>query len=133
MVAKTGIVEFIDRDSSSFKIKVLGKIESYKTIKFYDFTSARKMMTRIVQNEETGKVLAISKGADSAIISKCVPRRLYNTGCHSARDQGRTEKFDEEEKAVMDKIEVFAAQGYRTLTFAMKELNSPEIDGVQTQ
>lgn len=77
MVAKTGIVEFIDRDSSSFKIRVQGKLETYKTIKFYDFTSSRKMMTRIVQNEQTGKVLVISKGADSAIISRCVSRRLY--------------------------------------------------------
>lgn len=33
-------------------------------------------MTRIVENVETGRVLALSKGADSAIISRCVPRKL---------------------------------------------------------
>ena len=48
MAAKTGLCEFVDRDSAVFTIKVLGKIEEYRTVKFYDFTSARKMMTRIV-------------------------------------------------------------------------------------
>jgi magnesium-transporting ATPase (P-type) len=35
------------------RIKVKGKIEVYKNLKFFDFTSDRKMMTRIVQNAET--------------------------------------------------------------------------------
>lgn len=86
MVTKTGLVEFVDRDTSSFKIKVLGKLETYKTIKFFDFTSARKMMTRVVQNVDTGKVLAIAKGADSAIIEKSIPRKLFASGRFSARD-----------------------------------------------
>ena len=86
MAAKTGLVEFIDRDSSTFKIKVEGKMEEYRTLKFFDFTSSRKMMTRIVQNIETGRVLAISKGADSAIFSRCVPRALASAGNYSARD-----------------------------------------------
>lgn len=109
MATKTGLVEFIDRDSSNFKIKVQGKLETYKTIKFFDFTSARKMMTRIVQNEETGKVLVISKGADSAIIGRCIPRKLFSSGNYSARDQGKVEQFDDEERSIMDKIEMFAA------------------------
>ena len=50
------------------------QLEEYRTVKFFDFTSARKMMTRIVQNVETGKVMVISKGADSAILSRCIPR-----------------------------------------------------------
>jgi magnesium-transporting ATPase (P-type) len=33
----------------------------------------------------------------------------------------------------VDRIEQFAAKGFRTLTFAMKELESAEIDGVLTQ
>jgi len=86
MAAKTGLVEFIDRDSSTFKIKVEGKMEEYRTLKFFDFTSSRKMMTRIVQNIETGRVLAISKGADSAIFSRCVPRALASAGNYSARN-----------------------------------------------
>ena len=78
MAEKTGLVEFIDRNSTFFKIRVQGEIEEYKTIKFFDFTSARKMMTRVVQNTATGKVMVISKGADSAILSRCIPRNLTN-------------------------------------------------------
>ena len=43
------------------------------------------------------------------------------------------EMLDVEEQAVVDRIEEFAAQGYRTLTFALKELDSADIDGVLTQ
>ena len=63
---------FIDRDSATFTIKINGVKETYKNIKFYDFDSARKMMTRVVQNTKTGKVYVMVKGADSAIISRCV-------------------------------------------------------------
>ena len=92
-------------------------------MKFYDFTSARKMMTRVVQNVETGRVLSLTKGADSAILSRCVPRCLPSEpGQNRIADQGKTTLFNCEEKAIADVIEDFAAQGFRTLTFGMKEL-----------
>ena len=56
----------------------MGNIEEYRNLKFYDFTSARKMMTRVVQNVETGRVYAFSKGADSSILSRTVPRSLQH-------------------------------------------------------
>lgn len=80
MAAKTGLCEFIDRNSAVFTIKVQGKIEEYRTVKFYDFTSARKMMTRIVENVKTGRVICLTKGADSAILERCVPRNLAPQG-----------------------------------------------------
>ena len=88
MAAKTGLVEFIDRNSSIFTIKVQGEIEEYRTLKFFDFTSARKMMTRIVQNVKTDQVLVLSKGADSAILSRCIPREVLRmrSGVRSIKD-----------------------------------------------
>ena len=88
MSEKTGLVKFVDRNSSSFTIEVEGKIEEYRTLKFFDFTSARKMMTRIVQNVETGKVLVLAKGADSAIFEKSIPRNVLRNrnGFRQARD-----------------------------------------------
>ena len=105
MAAKTGLVEFIDRNSATFTIKVNGEIEEYQTIKFFDFTSARKMMTRIVQNSRTGKVMVICKGADSAILSKCIPRQVLDRrdGLRNARDQGMANNdLDEEEKDILN-------------------------------
>ena len=74
MCSKTGLCEFVDRNSATIQIRVQGEIEEYNNLKFYDFTSARKMMTRVVQNVKTGKVLSMTKGADSAILSRTIPR-----------------------------------------------------------
>ena len=73
MAKRAGLVEFLDRDSSQLRIKVKGKIEVYKNLKFFDFTSDRKMMTRIVQNVETEEVTVLAKGADSSIFKRCLP------------------------------------------------------------
>jgi len=54
MAAQTGLCEFVDRNSAQLTIKVMGEIEEYRNLKFFDFTSARKMMTRVVQNIKTG-------------------------------------------------------------------------------
>ena len=77
MGREAGLIEFISRDSSHLKIRVQGKIETYKNIKFYEFTSERKMMTRIVQNEETGEVRIFCKGADSSIFKRCLPQDKF--------------------------------------------------------
>ena len=53
MAHRVGLVEFIERDSATIKLKVKGNIETYRNIKFFGFTSGRKMMTRIVQNVKT--------------------------------------------------------------------------------
>ena len=128
MAAETGLCEFVDRDSSLLKIKVMGEVEEYRNIKFYDFTSARKMMSRVVQNVKTGQVLVLTKGADSAILSRTIARNYAS----NVRNQGCLERFNSEERAIVNDIEDFAAQGFRTLMFAMKELDSPEVDGVLT-
>ena len=48
-------------------------------------------------------------------------------------DQGKQDLFDSEEQSIVDTIDDFAAKGFRTLFFGIKELQSPEIDGVLTQ
>ena len=55
MAKDSKLVEFVDRDSSVLRIMVQGQLEVYKNIKFYDFTSERKMMTRIVQRVDPQK------------------------------------------------------------------------------
>ena len=74
MAAEKGYAKFIERDSSSLKIEIDGQVEVYDNLKFFDFDSARKMMTRVVRSQSTGQVYAFAKGADSAIISRCVSR-----------------------------------------------------------
>lgn len=100
-----------------FTIKVNGELEEYRNIKFYDFSSSRKMMTRVVQNVKTGQVLAMTKGADSAILSRTVPRKL-NIMRGNVKHQGQLAEFNTEERSIVEEIENFASQGFRTLMFA---------------
>ena len=64
------------------------------------------MMSRIVQNSKTGKVMVISKGADSAILSRCIPRQVLDRrdGLRDALDQGMANNndLDEEEKDMLN-------------------------------
>ena len=64
------------------------------------------MMTRVVQNIKTEQVLVFCKGADSSIIPRCTT---------SIED-------------IQLSVDKFANQGYRTLTFAFKQLKNDQID-----
>jgi magnesium-transporting ATPase (P-type) len=66
------IGSFIERDSDNLTIDVKGKKEIWRNLKYYEFTSDRKLMSRVVQNIETNQILVLSKGADSSIIPRCV-------------------------------------------------------------
>ena len=79
MAESSQVGYFIDRDSSRFHIEINGVKETYKNIKFYDFDSSRKMMSRVVQNERTGIVYVMAKGADSAIVQRVQPRNFEET------------------------------------------------------
>ena len=85
MAKQSKLVEFIDRDSSVLRIMVKGQLEVYRNLKFYDFTSARRMMTRIVQRvdpetemptDRYNKVFVFSKGADTSILAKSIPKHM---------------------------------------------------------
>ena len=84
---------------------------------------------------ESGRIMSLTKGADSAILSRSIPRSLASLRSRNRllRDQGKEDEFNAEEREIVDQIEDFAAKGFRTLTFGMKELDSVEIDGVMTQ
>lgn len=63
---------FVERDSEDLTIEVRGKREVWKSLKYYEFTSDRKLMSRVVKNVETEEVLVICKGADSSIIPRSI-------------------------------------------------------------
>jgi magnesium-transporting ATPase (P-type) len=97
---------FVERDSENLTIEVGGKREVWRSIKFYEFTSDRKLMSRVVKNIETGEVLVICKGADSSIIPRSIDL----------------------DASVQTSIDIFANQGYRTLTFGYRKLKNDKID-----
>lgn len=53
----------------------MGVEETYEIIKFYDFTSERRMMSIAVKQvfgDRYGPVMVYSKGADTCIKEKCL-------------------------------------------------------------
>ena len=44
-----------------------------------------------------------------------------------------TKYFSRDEMKLVKSVDDFAKHGYRTLAFATRKLNSPEVDGVYTQ
>lgn len=96
---------FVEKDSDFMTIEVCGRREKWKQLKCFEFSSERKMMSRIVQNAETGQVVLFTKGADNTIIPKCVHR--YPN--------------------IEDAVDKFANLGFRTLTFGFREFQSAAI------
>lgn len=62
---------FVEKDSDYMTIEVGSKQERWRQLKCFEFSSDRKMMSRIVRNEETGQIILFTKGADDSIIPKC--------------------------------------------------------------
>lgn len=94
-------------DSEIVAIKLNGVDEKYRIIKSFEFTSERKMMSVVLKREKDGKLLLFTKGADGVIL----PRASHSP-------QVNIEYKDRMHKQANE----FAQKGYRTLTFAMRDL-----------
>ncbi|KAH7528825.1 hypothetical protein FEM48_Zijuj05G0113700 [Ziziphus jujuba var. spinosa] len=107
--------EFYERTHSSISVRELDlfsgrNIErSYQLLNVLEFSSARKRMSVIVRNEE-GKILLLSKGADSVMFE-----RLSKYGS----------EFVNQTK---EHINEYADAGLRTLVAAYRELDEREYD-----
>ncbi|KAG4190883.1 hypothetical protein ERO13_A07G056800v2 [Gossypium hirsutum] len=104
--------EFYERTQTSislYEFDLSGKkVErSYKLLNILEFSSSRKRMSVILQNEE-GKLLLLCKGADSVMFE-----RLAKNG----------QEFAEQAK---EHIEEYADAGLRTLVLAYREINEEE-------
>ena len=52
------------------KIEIFGRQKTYRLLQKFEFTSERKKMSVVVQDEKTGLILLYSKGADLAIFDR---------------------------------------------------------------
>ena len=87
--------KFVNRDAETITISLNEKLETYKIVKIYEFSSDRKMMSITVESPD-GKTINFAKGADMAFKGKIV---------------GDTQDMPE--------INDYAKKGLRTLMFAM--------------
>ncbi len=49
-----GAGKFIEKNSDEMKIEISGQSEVWLDLKYFEFNSERKLMTRVVQNKDTG-------------------------------------------------------------------------------
>lgn len=90
----------------------------FKKIHEYPFDSTRKLMTVLMQNIETGKIIAFCKGAPGSVLGASSHVMLNN---HSV-------KIDEETyKDFLNKNEKMASRALRCLAFAYRELTPNEL------
>lgn len=103
MAAKSLGYVFCEREPGSVTIRVNGKKHQFKLLNVIEFTSDRKRMSVIVEDEE-GKLFLMIKGADTAIYERL----------------GKDARFKEETLTHMDE---FAKIGLRTLCIAFRRLD----------
>ncbi|MHA1713607.1 MAG: cation-translocating P-type ATPase [Candidatus Ranarchaeia archaeon] len=85
----------------------------YKLIKEYPFNSEVKRMTKVTQNAHS--IVAFTKGASEVILPRCTKILLGNK-THLLSDKIQAE--------IQEKIEEFAARGFRILSFAYRPIKS---------
>ncbi|ELP94848.1 phospholipid-transporting ATPase, putative [Entamoeba invadens IP1] len=117
-----------ERTQKTVKIQNKGENEEYTIVIQIEFTSARKMMSVLV--EKDGEYVLYSKGADSAISTLL----HHNTkGTQKEINIGRldTVELSEEEemiKKTQQQVDAFGNEGLRTLFIARRKLSKEYVD-----
>ena len=101
--------KFLNRNPKSVEIDEQGKRRFYKILHVLEFTSARKRMSVIVEDDEKN-ILLFCKGADNVIYERL----------HAAAEDSEDAKLG---TTTLNHLEDFATVGLRTLCFAYCQLN----------
>lgn len=102
--------EFFARDQHTISIRVHGEEERWKLLNVLEFNSDRKRMSVIVEDPFDGKIKLFCKGADTMIYDRLADGQ------------------DDIKETTMQHLELFAADGLRTLCLAVKELDRDTYD-----
>jgi len=96
---------FVKRDSSTISYRQSSNhVQDLRVLKVFEFTPERRAMSVVV--EDSGKIYAFVKGADSTLMKM----KSENQNSHSILK-------------LEDDIKNFAIKGWRTLVFGMKEIS----------
>eukprot|EP00347_Sterkiella_histriomuscorum_P004736 403359304 len=98
--------EFLDRTSNTISVRVFDQVITYSLLQKIDFTSDRKKMTVIIQDQQNENIILFSKGADMAILERLC-------------DKIEQPFFD----ATQEDLIKFCTKGFRTLCFGMRVID----------
>ena len=111
-------VTFMERDEDNNIVvfnKHTNKTSKYRLLNVLEFTSTRKRMSIIVKDEQTKKIMVLTKGADSIIIPRL--------------KSGQEELISKTNRFLLS----YANEGLRTLLVAEKEVSQSEYDNWNAQ
>ncbi|CAD8067999.1 unnamed protein product [Paramecium sonneborni] len=112
MGAKFCGFEYVGLDDGMMIVKYKDQLIKYKLLQVLEFTSARKRMSVIVQ-DQNDKIILLCKGADSMIINLLDKQNIQNLELLQITEQH---------------LEQYAEKGLRTLLLAQKELSQQQYD-----
>ena len=101
-----------DLNDSIFKISFKGQMRAYELLSTIEFSSARKRMTSVFREKNSGRIVVMCKGADSVLIPL-----LRN------QEQPETKKLI---KQTIDYMNQYAREGLRTLLIVEKTMSEEE-------
>mgnify|MGYP000880086775 CR=1 FL=1 len=110
LVNFAGEIKFklLERDATEIKIEnAAGRLEIYKILAIFPFTSESKRMGILVRHAESGRIVFFLKGADSAVYPKV--KEVYRS-------------------LVMDECESLARTGLRTMVLAARYIPESEYE-----
>lgn len=70
MVHDRELAKFVARNANTIDIEIMGKKEKYNVLKVIEFSSDRKMMSVILQNDDTKESQVFSKGASDMMVKR---------------------------------------------------------------
>ena len=102
--------KMLNRQSGKVIIKIREQEEVWNTVRDFEFTSERKMMSVVAMRAEDNAVKCFCKGADEV-----VQTRLAD--CNTRTQEN-----------LIEQIERYAVKGLRTLMFAYRDVRQNELD-----
>lgn len=101
--------KIVKRVGPKVTIQIRDKEEIWETVRDFEFTSARKMMSVVARRINDNEVKCFCKGADEV-----VQTRLTNVG------------IDTQNKMI-EQIQTYAEKGLRTLMFTYRNVGEEEL------
>lgn len=96
------------------EVSFQSKRRSYEILNVLEFDSTRKRMSIILRHQDSGRIVLFCKGADTAVLSKCVPPPSSSSSDYRA--------------ATENAIKMFAHSGWRTLALSYRDLSPAEYE-----
>lgn len=97
---------FTTRTPRAVSVDINGRVQTFQVLQVCEFNSTRKRMSTVIRRPD-GRIVLMCKGADTVILPRLAPAQPYI-------------------EQTLGHLEMYAADGLRTLCIAMREVSEEE-------